>query len=155
MWSFSDQARVVARWPHTSPARGARSRSSKAVHGWTRHRLQTHALPFEFPNRQIPAMRPGKEGLDSERSRGAGGKTMLWNAVALRFSQRDFKDAPTTAARTGRSTARILDFTSYGEMLPNDGSYIDLDPNRLDKFGLPLARRHLRWGENEEKQTAP
>jgi hypothetical protein len=40
-------------------------------------------------------------------------------------------------------------------MLPNDGSYIDLDPNRLDKFGLPLARRHLRWGENEEKQTAP
>ena len=36
-------------------------------------------------------MRPGKAGFDSERSRGVGGKTMLWNAVALRFSQRDFK----------------------------------------------------------------
>ena len=57
----------------------------------TRTDFNTHALPFEFPNRQIPAMRPGKPGFDSERSRGVGGKTMLWNAVALRFSQRDFK----------------------------------------------------------------
>ncbi len=48
-------------------------------------------MPFDFPNRQIPTMRPGEEGFDSERSRGVGGKTMLWNAVALRFSQRDFK----------------------------------------------------------------
>jgi choline dehydrogenase-like flavoprotein len=57
----------------------------------TRTDFNTHALPFDFPTRQIPTMRPGKEGFDSERSRGVGGKTMLWNAVALRFSQRDFK----------------------------------------------------------------
>jgi choline dehydrogenase-like flavoprotein len=57
----------------------------------TRTDFNTHALPFEFANRQIPTMRPGKQGFDSERSRGVGGKTMLWNAVALRFSQRDFK----------------------------------------------------------------
>ena len=53
--------------------------------------FNTHAMPFDFPTRQIPTMRPGKVGFDSERSRGVGGKTMLWNAVALRFSQRDFK----------------------------------------------------------------
>lgn len=57
----------------------------------TRTDFNTHAMPFDFTNRQIPTMRPGKEGFDSERSRGLGGKTMLWNAVALRFSQRDFK----------------------------------------------------------------
>jgi glucoside 3-dehydrogenase (cytochrome c) catalytic subunit len=57
----------------------------------TRTDFNTHALPFDFPARQVPTMRPGKEGFDSERSRGVGGKTMLWNAVALRFSQRDFK----------------------------------------------------------------
>ena len=57
----------------------------------TRTDFNTHALPFDFPNRQIPTMRPGKPGFDSERSRGVGGKTMLWNAVALRLSQRDFK----------------------------------------------------------------
>ena len=45
----------------------------------------------------------------------------------------------------------ILDFTPYGEMLPNAGSYVDLDPDRRDKFGLPLARRHVQWGANEEK----
>ena len=45
----------------------------------------------------------------------------------------------------------ILDFTPYGEMLPNPGSYVDLDPGRVDKFGLPMARRHVRWGDNEQK----
>ena len=57
----------------------------------TRTDFNTHALPYEFPNRHIPVMKPGKPGMDSERSRGLGGKTQLWNAVALRMSQRDFK----------------------------------------------------------------
>jgi choline dehydrogenase-like flavoprotein len=57
----------------------------------TRTDFNTHALPFEFPNRSIPTMRPGKPGFESERARGVGGKTLTWNAVAWRFSQRDFK----------------------------------------------------------------
>jgi choline dehydrogenase-like flavoprotein len=57
----------------------------------TRTDFNTHALPFNFPNRHIPTMKPGKTGMGSERARGVGGKTMLWNAVALRFSHRDFK----------------------------------------------------------------
>jgi choline dehydrogenase-like flavoprotein len=57
----------------------------------TRTAFNTHAMPYDFPNRHIPTMKPGKEGFDSERSRGVGGKTMLWNAVAWRYSQRDFK----------------------------------------------------------------
>ncbi len=57
----------------------------------TRTDFNTHGLPYEFPSRSIPIMKPGKPGFDAERSRGLGGKTMLWNAVALRLSQRDFK----------------------------------------------------------------
>ena len=57
----------------------------------TRTDFNTHALPFQFPPRSIPIMKPGKPGFDGERSRGLGGKTQLWNAVALRLSQRDFK----------------------------------------------------------------
>ena len=57
----------------------------------TRADFNTHAMPFDFPNRHIPTMKPGRPGFDSERSRGVGGKTMLWNAVALRMSHRDFK----------------------------------------------------------------
>ena len=57
----------------------------------TRTAFNTHAMPFDFANRHIPTMRPGVEGFDSERSRGVGGKSMLWNAVAWRLSHRDFK----------------------------------------------------------------
>lgn len=57
----------------------------------TRTDFNTHAMPFEFANRHIPTMKPGKAGMDSQRTRGAGGKSQTWNAVAWRFSQRDFK----------------------------------------------------------------
>jgi choline dehydrogenase-like flavoprotein len=43
----------------------------------TRTAFNTHAMPFDFPNRHIPTMRPGVEGFNSERSRGVRGKTML------------------------------------------------------------------------------
>jgi len=57
----------------------------------TRTDFNTHALPFHFPNRAIPTMKPGKPGFESERARGLGGKTLTWNAVAWRFGPRDFK----------------------------------------------------------------
>src|SRR5271154_634679 len=53
--------------------------------------FNTHAMPFDFSNRSIPTMKPGVAGFESERSRGVGGKSLLWNAVAWRLSQRDFK----------------------------------------------------------------
>ena len=75
----------------------------------TRTDFNTHAFPFDFPTRQIPTMRPGKEGFDSERSRGVGGKTMLWNAVALRLSQRDFK---------GRTFEGAGELAPHGSVVP-------------------------------------
>jgi choline dehydrogenase-like flavoprotein len=59
----------------------------------TRVDFNTHGLPFEFPRRQIPLMRPGAAGFDSARTIGVGGKTLRWNAVSLRFSEQDFKAA--------------------------------------------------------------
>jgi choline dehydrogenase-like flavoprotein len=53
--------------------------------------FNTHGMPFDFPNRHIPTMRPGVAGFESERSRGLGGKSLTWNAVAWRLSHRDFK----------------------------------------------------------------
>jgi choline dehydrogenase-like flavoprotein len=57
----------------------------------TRTGFNTHGMPYEFPLRRIPTMRPGVAGFDSERARGVGGKSLTWNAVAWRFSHRDFK----------------------------------------------------------------
>ena len=53
--------------------------------------FNTHAIPADFIDRRVPIMKAGKEGFESERSRGVGGKTLLWNAMALRLSQRDLK----------------------------------------------------------------
>jgi len=38
---------------------------------------------------------------------------------------------------------------AHGEMLANQNTYVDLDPEARDEFGLPKARLHLEWGPNE------
>jgi choline dehydrogenase-like flavoprotein len=45
----------------------------------------------------------------------------------------------------------FLVFSPYGEMLPNKRTFIDLDYEKLDQHGLPMARRHVAWGENDMK----
>ncbi|PYV45980.1 MAG: hypothetical protein DMG06_00400, partial [Acidobacteria bacterium] len=57
----------------------------------TRTAFNTHAMPYDFPNRKVPIMVPGVAGFEDARTRGVGGKTLLWNAVAWRLSSRDFK----------------------------------------------------------------
>ena len=37
----------------------------------------------------------------------------------------------------------------FGEMLPRHDNYIDLDLDRVDKWGLPILRVHCTFGENE------
>src|SRR4026207_1766732 len=39
----------------------------------TRTAFNTHAMPFDFPNRHIPTMPPGAAGFSSDPSRRAGG----------------------------------------------------------------------------------
>src|SRR5262245_20003858 len=56
----------------------------------TRRAFNTHGMPYEFPNRRMPIMIPGVAGFEDERTRGVGGKTLLWNAVAWRLGPRDF-----------------------------------------------------------------
>jgi len=57
----------------------------------TRTAFNTHAMPYDFPNRKVPIMVPGVAGFEDARTRGVGGKTLLWNSVAWRLSSRDFK----------------------------------------------------------------
>jgi len=45
----------------------------------------------------------------------------------------------------------FLTFSPYGEMLPNAKSFVDLDESKRDAHGLPLARRHVFWGDNDWK----
>ncbi len=44
-----------------------------------------------------------------------------------------------------------LTFTGYHEMIPNKDSFIDLDPDKTDEYGLPRPRRQWKLGESDTK----
>jgi choline dehydrogenase-like flavoprotein len=47
-----------------------------------------------------------------------------------------------------------IGFAGRGEMIPNEDSFCDLDPNVKDKWGIPVLRFHWKWSEHETRQAA-
>ena len=45
-------------------------------------------------------------------------------------------------------------FAGRGEMIPNEGSYCEIDPTVKDKWGIPVLRFHWQWSEHETRQAA-
>jgi choline dehydrogenase-like flavoprotein len=48
----------------------------------------------------------------------------------------------------------FLFFDGRGEMVPNDDSYCEIDPDTKDQWGIPVLRFHWKWGEHETRQAA-
>jgi choline dehydrogenase-like flavoprotein len=46
-----------------------------------------------------------------------------------------------------------IGFSGRGEMVANDDSYCELDPNVVDKYGIPVLRFHFQWSDYERKQA--
>ena len=117
----------------------------------TRTDFNTHALPYEFPFRHIPIMKPGKPGFDGERSRGLGGKTMLWNAVALRFSQRDFKGRQHDGAGEDWPVD-YADIAPYYDRIEREvgvcGNYDHLEDLPDGVFLPPVPMKCTRYGDS-------
>ena len=44
-------------------------------------------------------------------------------------------------------------FSGRGEMIPNEKSYCELDPEVTDRFGIPVLRFHWEWSDHEHKQV--
>jgi choline dehydrogenase-like flavoprotein len=40
-----------------------------------------------------------------------------------------------------------------GEMIPNKDSWCEIDPHRVDQFGIPVLRFHFGWSDHEIKQV--
>ncbi|HEY0683857.1 MAG TPA: GMC family oxidoreductase [Steroidobacter sp.] len=40
-----------------------------------------------------------------------------------------------------------------GEMIPNEDSYCDIDPQKKDQYGIPTLRFHWKWSEHEKRQA--
>lgn len=54
--------------------------------------------------------------------------------------------------RMRETFGHALGVSAIGECLPNPGSFIDLDPDRKDSAGQPIARIHSHLGEQELKR---
>jgi choline dehydrogenase-like flavoprotein len=46
-----------------------------------------------------------------------------------------------------------IGFSGRGEMIPNADSYCELDPNVVDRFGIPVLRFHWKWSDHEYNQV--
>ena len=47
----------------------------------------------------------------------------------------------------------FIHLAGRGEMIPNENSYCEIDPNVVDEWGIPVLRFHFQWGENEIKMA--
>ena len=54
---------------------------------------------------------------------------------------------------TAATTARSIGFSGRGEMIPNDDSYCELDPDTVDRWGIPVLRFHWKWTDHEFNQV--
>jgi choline dehydrogenase-like flavoprotein len=44
-------------------------------------------------------------------------------------------------------------FSGRGEMIPNEDSYCEIDPNVVDQWGIPVLRFHFKWSQDELLQA--
>ena len=47
----------------------------------------------------------------------------------------------------------FLSFAGRGEMIPNDDSYCEIDPDGVDQWGIPTLRFHWEWSDHELNQA--
>jgi len=44
-------------------------------------------------------------------------------------------------------------FDGRGEMIPNEDSFCEIDPETVDQWGIPVLRFHWKWSDHELKQA--
>ncbi len=47
----------------------------------------------------------------------------------------------------------IVGMSGRGEMIPNEDTYCEIDPNVVDKWGIPVLRFHFKWSDYEYNQV--
>ncbi|QMW05607.1 GMC oxidoreductase [Spirosoma foliorum] len=76
-----------------------------------------------------------------------------------RFPGRDGKMKPGGGYGAGlkddyrRFYGAYIGMAGRGEPIPLESNYCEIDPNTVDKYGIPTLRFHYKWSENEVKQA--
>lgn len=60
---------------------------------------------------------------------------------------------PGLRAQAYRNYGTSIWFTLRGEMIPNDKSWCEIDPDLKDKFGIPALRFHFGWTDQERNMV--
>jgi len=47
----------------------------------------------------------------------------------------------------------FIGFAGRGEMIANEHTYCEIDPNTVDEWGIPVLRFHFQWSDNEIKMA--
>ena len=106
---------------------------------------------YHFGRRPNPSYIPRYRNLAGEKRpylrgfgyEGGAGRNGWERAIAELGVGGDFKDR---SAEPGQWT---MGGTAFGEMLPNHANQISLDPDKKDKWGLPVLKIDCAIGENE------
>jgi choline dehydrogenase-like flavoprotein len=56
-------------------------------------------------------------------------------------------------AQCRKSYGTDIGFAGRGEMIPNADSFCEIDPEVVDKWGIPVLRFHFKWSEAELRQA--
>ena len=49
-----------------------------------------------------------------------------------------------------RESVTTLGLSGFGEALPREDNYVEIDRNTVDVYGIPALRIHMSWSENEK-----
>jgi choline dehydrogenase-like flavoprotein len=52
-----------------------------------------------------------------------------------------------------RDYGAVVGFSGRGEMIPNAHSWCEIDPDTVDRWGIPVLRFHWKWSDHEIKQV--
>ena len=56
-------------------------------------------------------------------------------------------------ARARHEYGTSISFQGRGEMIPNNLSYCEIDPDTVDRWGIPVLRFHFKWSDYERDQA--
>lgn len=116
----------------------------------------------EFPglppdSRPFGPYRPNGQGLYVARFRNTrthwpaflrGYGVYGWSGAGPAWASPGYGNAYLQALR-GSQTPTALGLAAYGECLARWSNFVELDRDRVDAFGIPVLRIHMRFGENE------
>ena len=55
--------------------------------------------------------------------------------------------------RARREFGATVSFEGRGEMIPNNASYCEIDPDTVDRWGIPVLRFRFQWSDYERDQA--